>query len=70
MAGRDVLEVAADVAALLDGDVAAKQERRDQLGTLCRIRIHLLADQLPRTKVPCEWPIRTHAAAIVVRSWR
>src|SRR2546421_207008 len=51
-AGRDVLEVAADVVALSHGHVAAEQDRGDELAPFRGIGIDLLLDQLAQDEGP------------------
>ncbi len=65
-AGRHLLEGAALVAALLDGHVAADQQRRDELLANGGEGIDLLPDELGQHARPLRVADQDHAAAVVV----
>jgi hypothetical protein len=60
-----VLEVAAPVAALPHGGVAAEQDRRHQAPSLRRLRVDPLADQSPQHERPLRVADEHNAAAPV-----
>jgi hypothetical protein len=65
-ASADVLEVAADVAALLDGHAAAQQERRHHPAAKLRIVVDLVGDQLAEDEGALRVADQDDASAVVV----